>query len=116
MVYLASMVAVDLLGILSRLRKNPIGLEQAEYSDTGYLLTSGLDIVTISKLPDTWVMHNAFTKSKAAWLRMIDEATDESGAESIKGKFLDFKIYADKDHHANGYSRNLLPFRIIVRW
>ena len=29
---------------------------------------------------------------------------------SVRPKFLDFKIYANDDHHTNGYSRNLLPY------
>ena len=83
------------------------GFKHVANTSDGSAMNQGA--VTISKLPDTWVMHNAFTKSKAAWLRMIDEATDESGAESIKGKFLDFKIYADAGHHTAGFGANLLP-------
>ena len=40
---------------------------------------------------------------------MIKNATDESGTQSIKGKFLDFKIYANAEHHRQGYGSNLLP-------
>jgi hypothetical protein len=36
-----------------------------------------------------------------------DEATDES--QSIKPRFMDFKIYADAQHHLDGYPSNLLP-------
>ncbi len=65
--------------------------------------------VFVSKLPNTWVMSNAWEKSFRAWQQMIKNATDEAGSESIKGKFLDFKIYADATHHANGFGDNLLP-------
>lgn len=65
--------------------------------------------VQISKLPNTWVMHNAWKKSFEAWRKMVANATDESGAQSIKGKFLDFKIYADAGHHTAGFAANLLP-------
>ncbi len=65
--------------------------------------------VMISKLPTTWVMSNAWEKSFRAWLKMIKNATDESGSETIKGKFLDFKIYADATHHSAGFGANLLP-------
>ncbi len=65
--------------------------------------------VTVAKLPNTWVMSNAWEKSFRAWQQMIKNATDEAGTESIKGKFLDFKIYADATHHANGFGDNLLP-------
>ena len=40
---------------------------------------------------------------------MINNATDEAGNKSIKGKFLDFKIYADGEHHQAGFNANLLP-------
>ncbi len=65
--------------------------------------------ILVSKLPTTWVFGNAWEKSFRSWQKMIDNATDESGSESIKGKFLDFKIYADATHHQAGFDGNLLP-------
>ncbi len=65
--------------------------------------------ITISKLPNTWVMSNAWEKSFRAWQQMIKNATDEAGSASIKGKFLDFKIFADAQHHSDGIAANLLP-------
>ncbi len=65
--------------------------------------------VRIGKLPNTWVMSNAWEKSFRAWQKMIKNATDEAGSESIKGKFLDFKIFIDDGHHSLGVSKNLLP-------
>ena len=65
--------------------------------------------VTIQKLPNTWIMSNAWEKGFRLWQKMIKEATDDSGMESIKGKFLDFKIYANQDHYTNGFGNNLLP-------
>jgi hypothetical protein len=59
------------------------------------------------KLPNTWVMSNAWHKSFATWQRMNKEALAES--ESIRPKFLDFKIYMDSNHHAAGFAANLLP-------
>ena len=73
------------------------------------ILTTGQGGVTIQKLPNTWVMSNAWEKGFRAWQQMIKNATDEAGTESIKGKFLDFKIYADREHHRQGYQNNLLP-------
>lgn len=63
--------------------------------------------ITISKLPSTWVMSNSWEKGFRAWQRMNNEALSES--ESVKPKFLDFKVYADADHHAAGFDANLLP-------
>ena len=64
-------------------------------------------VIQISKLPNTWVMSNAWEKSMRTWSKMNREALSET--ESIRPKFLDFKIYADADHHQSGYSNNLLP-------
>jgi hypothetical protein len=63
--------------------------------------------VTTSKLPSSWVMSNAWHKSFAAWQRMNNEALAES--ESIRPRFLDFKVYADHSHHTAGFAANLMP-------
>ncbi len=64
--------------------------------------------VVVQKLPNTWVMSNAWEKGFRAWNRMNKEALEEQ--PSIRPKFLDFKIYADATHHASGFANNLLPF------
>ncbi len=71
---------------------------------TGSNLTGSFKI---SKLPNTWVMSNAWEKSFRAWQRMNNEALDET--PSVRPKFLDFKIYANEQHHAQGFAANLLP-------
>ncbi len=63
--------------------------------------------VSIGKLPNTWVMANAWEKSMQMWMKMNREALAES--ESVRPRFLDFKIYANADHHVAGYAGNLLP-------
>ena len=63
--------------------------------------------ISVGMLPNTWVMSNAWEKGFRAWQRMNLEALQES--ESVRPRFLDFKIYANKDHHAAGYGSNLLP-------
>jgi len=73
------------------------------------LHTEDNGLISINKLPNTWVMSNAWEKSFRAWQRMIKNATDESGSASVIPKFLDFKIFADQYHHANGFASNLLP-------
>ncbi len=52
--------------------------------------------VALEKLPQTWVLDNAYTKSKAMWNRMQDQVLDEQ--PSIKGAYHDFKIGMDADH------------------
>ena len=62
---------------------------------------------TVEKLPNNWVMANSWVKSSRRWTEMNDKALAES--ESIRPKFLDFKIYADSTHHSLGFGANLLP-------
>ncbi len=63
--------------------------------------------VNIYKLPNTWVMSNAWEKSMRTWNKMNREALAET--ESVRPKFLDFKIYADRHHHTVGFGANLMP-------
>ncbi len=110
----------------------PIGVGQASYIDLSQVASlmnrrfyrqginwavAGMKIltpegttggVTISKLPNTWVMSNSWEKGFRHWQKMNNEALAES--ESVRPRFLDFKIYADDTHHASGYGANLLPF------
>jgi hypothetical protein len=63
--------------------------------------------LSIAQLPNTWVMSNAWEKGMRTWTKMNRQALAES--PSVRPKFLDFKIYADQDHHTAGYGSNLLP-------
>lgn len=63
--------------------------------------------ILVEKLPSTWVMANAWEKSFRVWQRMINDALSET--ESIRPRFLDFKVYADAAHHNLGFGANLLP-------
>ena len=67
--------------------------------------------VICSKLPNTWVMKNAWVKGFENWRERIKEALGQDGIEEsdVKGRFLDFKIYADADHHQLGMLQNLMP-------
>ncbi len=69
--------------------------------------TNPLGSVEVKKFPTTWVMSNAWEKGFRAWQRMNRDALEE--APSVRPKFLDFKIYADADHHTAGVGANLLP-------
>jgi hypothetical protein len=72
-------------------------------------LTSGSAVgsIQIQKLPNTWVMSNAWEKGFRAWQDMNDKALEET--PSVRPRFLDFKIYADSAHHTDGFGANLLP-------
>lgn len=71
------------------------------------IISTGSGSMIAKKLPNTWVMSNAWEKSFRAWQRQNNEAMQE--AESVRPRFLDFKIYADDVHHTAGYGLNLLP-------
>jgi hypothetical protein len=70
--------------------------------------------VSVSRLPTTWVMSNAWEKGFRAWQRMNKEALEEN--ESVKPKFLDFKIYMDNEHHDAGFVANLQPSTNSISW
>ena len=63
--------------------------------------------VTVQKLPQTWIMSNAWEKGFRAWQKMNNQALEE--VPSVKPKFLDFKIYMDGKHHSEGFGNNILP-------
>ncbi|AXH78667.1 MAG: hypothetical protein [Circular genetic element sp.] len=59
----------------------------------------------INKLPNTWMVGNAWEKGFRAWDRMNKMAMAEN--PSIKPKFYDFKIWFSSGHHNVGAS--ILP-------
>ena len=63
--------------------------------------------IVVSKLPNTWVMSNAWEKGMRSWMRMNNEALQE--APSVKPRFLDFKVFADHGHAVNGRAANMMP-------
>lgn len=71
------------------------------------IVGTGQGSVAVQKLPSTWTFGNAWTKGFRTWQEMNKKALDE--ADSVKGRFLDFKIYADQQHHTDSFSANLLP-------
>ncbi len=64
--------------------------------------------ILMEKLPNTWIMSNAWEKGMRAWNKLNREALAES--PSVRPKFLDFKIFADAGHHQAGIGANLLPY------
>jgi len=47
----------------------------------------------VSKIPDTWVAHNAHTKAKSLWMESQNQVLADS--PSLAAKYRDFKIYMD---------------------
>ncbi len=77
---------------------------------TGFTLVNKPNVsgsFTVSQIPETWVASNAWEKGFRAWTKMNNEALEES--ESVKPKFLDFKVFMSSTHHEAGSSANLLP-------
>ena len=64
--------------------------------------------VIVQKLPNTWVMSNAWEKVFRAWSKQQKEVLENIG-DGVKAKFNDFKIYADPQHTVEGFNRNLIP-------
>jgi hypothetical protein len=88
------------------------GINWAVSSFTLFTPEGTTGAVSVGKLPETWVMSNAWEKSFRAWQRMNDEALEES--ESVRPRFLDFKIFADASHHQAGVVGNLLPIDLAA--
>ncbi len=63
--------------------------------------------IAVAKIPDTWIASNSWHKGFSAWQKMNNDALDE--AESVKPRFLDFKVFMDQIHHAAGEGNNLTP-------
>jgi len=77
------------------------------------LVTDGTVGMQISKLPDTWVMANAWVKSFKLWQESQDQVLDIEGRD-ILGKFADFKIFYDSAHQVAGVANNLKPHGFAV--
>ena len=71
--------------------------------------TDGDASLTISSLPHSWTMANAWTKSFKLWKESQNQVLDVDGRD-ILGKYADFKIFFDSDHQVNTVANNLLPF------
>ncbi len=83
------------------------GLNWAVAGFTFFTAQGSSGSIGISKIPDTWVASNAWKKGFATWQKMNNEALEE--AESVRPKFLDFKVFMDDIHHAAGSAANLRP-------
>lgn len=59
---------------------------------TGSATTGNFDV---SKVPDTWVAQNAYTKSKELWLKSQNQVLDDQ--PSIPARYRDFKVFLDQE-------------------
>ena len=99
---------VDLALCASILNRRSYKQECSEWAVGSFELFKGSGvsngIVEIRKLPQNWVMENAYTKSKALWHEMNEQVLDEQ--PSIAGKYRDFKIGMDVNHVAQTIQTN----------
>ena len=63
--------------------------------------------ILVEKIPDGWVASNSWVKGFSDWNKMIRNALTET--ESVRPRFLDFKVFADHTHAQAGVGANLLP-------
>ncbi len=83
------------------------GLNWAVAGFTFITASTTTGTISVAKVPDTWVASNSWEKGFRHWLKMNNDAMD--GTESIKPKFMDFKVYMDNVHHQAGVGNNLTP-------
>ena len=69
--------------------------------------------VTVSKLPETWVVGAAWQKSMSKWMQQQDKALADMGAEETKGRYNDYKIHMDDNHVTAGFATNKIPQDLI---
>jgi len=65
--------------------------------------------VSITRLPQTWVVSGGWEKTMRTWLRQQNDAIDEAGMESAVARYRDFKIHMDRIHVESQFSNNFLP-------
>ena len=70
---------------------------------------------SVSVLPRTWMMFNAYKKARSLWNQMNLEAIDALGDANLP-KYYDFKVFMDMEHFDNHHNddgglltTNLLP-------
>jgi len=88
------------------------GLNWAVGGISIYVEAAATGEIVFYKLPDTWMVSNAWHKTYAAWKRQQDEAIEEAGAESTVAKYRDFKIFADPSHVIETFPANLDPIDV----
>ena len=76
--------------------------------------TGGAYTCSILRLPQHWSCVNAWTKAMTHWKKQQDERADETGLESTRARYRDFKVYFDSTHAAAGLSLNLIPQGFIT--
>lgn len=100
---------IDLAQIASLV--NRVSLRQGmEYVvESMEIITNGSGTLQIYRMPEHWSLLNSWEKTMRHWLEQQNEAAEESGLESTKAAYRDFKIFFDADHANAGTGDNLIP-------
>lgn len=64
---------------------------------------------TVSRLPEHWPCVNAWVKTMSLWKQQQDDRVEDSGLETTRSRYHDFKVFFDSDHADAGVAANLLP-------
>ena len=70
---------------------------------------SGDGSITIHRLSESWVLTNSHVKAMAEWNEQQIQGAKDAGAESMKAKWRDFKVYYNIEHADSTTAGNLLP-------
>jgi hypothetical protein len=101
-------VYIDLMRDLSAVNRR--GMNQGQIlhvagftfkQDTGATNVQSLQ-ATVKALPVSWVAAQAYMKARMAWMDQQRRVRDESGQDSIRPAYEDFKVFMDRGHRAAG--------------
>ncbi len=102
---------LDIAQCLSRLNRK-LFMQGMQYMIQEIRVNSyaaGATELQVYRMPDTWVTTNAWVKALAEWNEQHIDAARETGAESMKAKWRDFKVFMNEGHITDGGGNNILP-------
>ncbi len=78
------------------------------------LVSAGTTQVVISKFANDWCTLNAWEMAFRNWNQQQTDSAEESGKESTRAKYRDFKIFFNEAHSAAGAAANLIPANFLL--
>ncbi len=77
-----------------------VGIESVEFLYSSAPGAVDTLVLTAYTAGDSWPVHNAHVKSRALWDQMNQLVLEDN--PSVQGKWADFKVYLDEQHHLAG--------------
>lgn len=80
--------------------------------DSMQMFANGVVKNFVYRLPNTWVVANAWEKAMRHWKKQQDETMNEGGLQSTTARYRDFKVFMNPLHAANyttGATPNTVP-------